>query len=118
MKLLHKKEQELQEFKGRVMQKRKSSAIKFSFKQEKYAQNEFERATSWGRSFGNFYSELKWLNAFASLNRIAMQHSVGRMSKNYLKIKDNLIDKQLLLRLKQKYCPTLYAQSSGRILLL
>lgn len=62
-------------------------------KQEKYAKDEFERATSWGRAFSNYYSELKWLNAFASLNRIALQHAVGRMAKNYLVIPDNLIDK-------------------------
>lgn len=76
------------------MRKRKSGGInQRSVKQEKYAKDEFERATSWGRAFGNFYTELKWLNAFASLNRIAIQHSVARMARNYLMIPDNLIDK-------------------------
>ena len=76
------------------MRKRKTVEIaERSVKQEKYAKDEFERATSWGRAFGNFYSELKWLNAFASLNRIALQHTVARMTKNYLLISDNLLDK-------------------------
>ena len=77
-------------------------------KQEKYAKDEFERATSWGRAFSNYYTELKWLNAFASLNRIALNHVLIRMTKCFLEIPDNLLDKQLLLRCKIKYCPVLY----------
>ena len=115
--LVHKKEKEIAAFKQRVIRKQRSQNLSGnSIKQEKYAKDEFERATSWGRAFSNYYSELKWLNAFASLNRIAMNHVLIRMAKNYLVISDNLIEKQLLLRCKLKYCPMLYQQSNVKIL--
>ena len=34
------------------------------------------------------------------------------MQKNYLQVPDNLIDKQLILRCKTKYCPVLYSHSN------
>ena len=43
-------------------------------------------ATSWSRAFSLIYTELKWLNAFSQLNRIAVQKSVLRMAKNYFAI--------------------------------
>lgn len=44
--------------------------------------------------------ELKWLYAFARLNKIACEKSLQRMAKNYLVIGDNIIEKQLLVRAK------------------
>ncbi len=44
--------------------------------------------------------ELKWLNAFARLNKIACEKALQRMAKNYLQISDNIIEKQLLVRAK------------------
>jgi len=37
--------------------------------------------------------ELKWLNAFAMLNKIACEKSLQRMAKNYLVVVDNIIEK-------------------------
>ena len=110
--LLRKKEKEIADFKARLKRKQQSQMLTgVSIKQEKYAKDEFERATSWGRAFSNYLSELRWLNAFALLNRVALKNALFRMQKNYLQIPDNLIDKQLLLRCKTKYCPVMYSQS-------
>jgi len=115
--LLRKKEKEIADFKTRLKRKQQSQMLTgVSIKQEKYAKNEFERATSWGRAFSNFYSELRWLNAFALLNRVALKNALFRMQKNYLHTPDNLIDKQLLLRCKTKYCPVMYSQSDHMIM--
>ena len=48
--------------------------------------------------------ELKWLNAFARLNKIACEKALQRMAKNYLQISDNIIEKQLLVRAKTLGC--------------
>jgi hypothetical protein len=62
---------------------------------------QLERATSWSRAFKKIMTELKWLNAFARINTIACQKSLQRMAKNYLVIKDNVIEKYLLLKTKE-----------------
>lgn len=49
------------------------------------------------------------------LNRVALKTALFRMQKNYLETPDNLIDKQLLLRCKTRYCPVTYAQSDFMI---
>ena len=48
------------------------------------ARSELELATSWSRAFALIYTELKWLNAYSQLNRIAVRKSVARMAKNFL----------------------------------
>jgi len=67
---------------------------------DRKARTQLEQATSWGRAFKTIMKELKWLNAFARLNKIACEKSLQRMAKNYLVIPDNIIEKQLLLRAK------------------
>jgi hypothetical protein len=67
------------------------------------AKNELEMATSWNRGFTLMYQQLKWLNAFSQLNRIAVNKSVERMAKNFLEIQDNVIDKKLLLKAQCVY---------------
>jgi hypothetical protein len=37
------------------------------------AKDELEYATNWSRAFNDIYTHLKWLNAFAKINNIALQ---------------------------------------------
>ena len=65
------------------------------------ARTQLELATSWGRAFNQLFTEFKWLNAFARLNVIAAKKSIQRMQKNLLEVKDNVIEKLLLVKLKE-----------------
>ena len=60
-----------------------------------HAKDEFEFATNWRRVFMDIYQHLKWLNAYAEINYIAMQKIVKKFSKTHFEIKDNVIDKGL-----------------------
>jgi len=55
-----------------------------------------EYATSWSRAFAQVFVEIKWLNAFAKINRIACEHTLHRMANIMLEVKDNVIEKKLL----------------------
>ena len=59
-----------------------------------------EHATSWSRAFQTLLTDLKWLNAFAKLNRIACEKTLKRMAKTYLVISDNVIEKFMLEKTK------------------
>jgi len=48
------------------------------------------------------YTHLKWLNAFAVINELAMQKIIKKFIKEHLKVKDNVIDKNLLAYIKTK----------------
>ena len=61
---------------------------------------QMEHATSWSRAFQTLLNDLKWLNAFAKLNRIACEKSLKRMVKTYLVIPDNVIEKFMLEKTK------------------
>jgi hypothetical protein len=63
-------------------------------------------ATSWNRALSLIYTDLKWLNAFSQLNRIAINKTVSRMAKNYLEIQDNVIDKRMILNAIEIWGPT------------
>ena len=41
----------------------------------------------------NIYQHLKWLNAFALINHIAMQKILKKFVKTFFDVKDNVIDK-------------------------
>jgi hypothetical protein len=60
--------------------------------------DELEYATNWQRAFLNLFTRLKWLNAFAQINYIALQKSLKKFMKAYFELEDNVIDKQI-----QKY---------------
>jgi hypothetical protein len=40
---------------------------------ENKVKDELEYATNWRRAFQNLFTKLKWLNAFAQINYIALQ---------------------------------------------
>ena len=50
----------------------------------------------------NLYSHLKWLNAFAVINEIAMQKILKKFVKTHFNLKDNVVDKGLLLYIQNK----------------
>ena len=64
--------------------------------------DEFEFATNWRRVFMNIYQRLKWLNAFALINYIAMQKIIKKFVKTHFEFKDNVIDKGLLKYIQSK----------------
>ena len=71
-------------------------------RQVKYLKDEFEFATNWRRVFMNIYQHLKWLNAFAEINYIAMQTIIKKFIKEHFEINDNMIDKGLLKYIESK----------------
>ena len=50
----------------------------------------------------NIYQHLKWLNAFAEINYIAMQTIIKKFIKEHFEINDNMIDKGLLKYIESK----------------
>lgn len=64
--------------------------------------DELELATNWTRVFMNVYQNLKWLNAYATINQIAMQKILKKFVKEHFQLKDNVIDKNLLAFINQK----------------
>lgn len=59
------------------------------------SKDELEYATNWRRAFLSLTTKLKWLNAYATINYIALQRSIKKFSKEYFAIEDNIIDKKL-----------------------
>ena len=51
--------------------------------------DEFEYATNWSRVFSDIYQHLKWLNAFAEINQIAMEKVLMKFSGVYFEDKEN-----------------------------
>ena len=47
------------------------------------------------RVFVDLYKRIKWLNAFAVINEVAMQKSVQKFSSALFEIQDNVVDKKL-----------------------
>ncbi|CDW91778.1 xenotropic and polytropic retrovirus receptor 1 [Stylonychia lemnae] len=66
------------------------------------AKDELELATNWRRAFQDIYTNLKWLNAFTTINVVAIQKAIDKFMKSYFLIKDNIIDKKLLAYLDSK----------------
>jgi len=48
------------------------------------------------------YTQLKWLNAYAVINELAMQKIVKKFMKEHFDLKDNVIDKNLTAFIKSK----------------
>lgn len=55
---------------GKTLATQKNVKEVFKKKQDS-AKDRMEHATNWGRAFNQLNTELKWLNAFARINRIA-----------------------------------------------
>jgi len=66
------------------------------------AKDELEFATNWSRVFVNIYQHLKWLNAYAIINEVAIQKIVKKFKKEFFEISDNIIDKKIDAYLKTK----------------
>jgi hypothetical protein len=67
-----------------------------------HAKDELEFATNWRRSFTQIYQHLKWLNAFALINEIAMQKIIKKFMKVHFELSDNVIDKKLRAYIESK----------------
>jgi hypothetical protein len=59
------------------------------------AKDELEFATNWSRVFVNIYQHLKWLNAYAIINEVAIQKILKKFRKEFFEISDNTMDKQI-----------------------
>lgn len=55
--------------------------------------DELEYATNWRRAFCDLYTRMKWLNAYAKINFIAIFKIYKKFMKNYFVLKDNILDK-------------------------
>lgn len=73
-----------------------------SGQKENNERTQIERATSWSRAFTNLYQEIKWLNAFAKINKIAVKQALDKLPKTMLETSDNVIEKKLLVLTKQR----------------
>jgi hypothetical protein len=52
--------------------------------------------------FVELYQRIKWLNAFAIINEIALQKCLQKFTKDFFEINDNVLEKKLLVNLKTK----------------
>mmetsp|Transcript_13148 Transcript_13148/g.22248 ORF Transcript_13148/g.22248 Transcript_13148/m.22248 type:complete len:198 (-) Transcript_13148:1183-1776(-) len=66
------------------------------------AKDELEFATNWRRVFIQIYQHLKWLNAYAQINYVAIQKILKKFCKEYLVLKDNVLDKKLMAYVDSK----------------
>lgn len=115
--LLEKQTKIINEFKQRVNTKLfKGSFSHYQTRTARLARSELELATSWSRAFSLIYVELRWLNAFSQLNRIAVNKSIVRMANNYLQISDNVLDKRLMIKAMTQYGPTFMAERQTKII--
>lgn len=51
---------------------RRETVIHLNTQRLSQVRDELEYATNWRRSFTNLYTNLKWLNAYAKINYIAL----------------------------------------------
>jgi len=51
---------------------KRETVIRVDTKRLSAVKDELEYATNWRRAFTNLYSHLKWLNAYAKINTIAL----------------------------------------------
>jgi hypothetical protein len=57
--------------------------------------DEFQHMTNWARIFEDIYMKIKWLKTYSCINHVAAFKIIKKFSKNYFKLKDNTLDKQL-----------------------
>lgn len=58
--------------------------------------DELEYATNWRRAFNGIFTHLKWLNAYAEINEIALKKIIEKLMKNIFMLTDNILDKKLI----------------------
>ena len=64
-----------------VKSNNKEEYHKFESRSIHHAKDELEFATNWRRVFSNIYQDLKWLNAYALINHIALQKILKKFMK-------------------------------------
>jgi hypothetical protein len=71
--------------------------IRIDTKRLSQVKDELEYATNWRRAFTNLYTHLKWLNAYAKINNIALLKIQKKFMKTFFQLKDNVLDKKLAI---------------------
>ena len=66
------------------------------------AKDELEFATNWRRVFYEIYQNVKWLNAYAMINHVAMQKILKKFVKEHFEHKDNIIEKTIIQYINKK----------------
>ena len=58
--------------------------------------DELDYATNWERAMTNIYLEIKWLNAYATLNEHASRYLLKKYMKAFFLFDDNVLDKSVI----------------------
>ena len=57
--------------------------------------DELDFAANWDRALIKIHTDIKWLNTFAVINEVAAFKILKRLPKQHLKIRDNVLNKNL-----------------------
>ena len=58
-------------------------------------EDELSFATNWKRAFMKIYVRIKWLNAYATINEIAVMKILKKFMKEHFDMPDNILDKNI-----------------------
>lgn len=64
-----------------------------------YSEDEVTIATNWTRPFIQLYKEVKWLNSWAILNKMALENGILMVGEKFFKKSDSLVHKCLISHL-------------------
>jgi len=64
------------------------------------AKDEFQIATNWRRIFSDLYRKMKWLNAYAEINMMAIKKIMQEFMEVHFDLKDNVINKNIMNKVK------------------
>ena len=64
--------------------------------------DELEFATNWRRVFMDLYQQLKWLNAYAVINELALEKILKKFMKEHFVMKDNVINKDIARYVRER----------------
>ena len=80
------------------------------------ARDEFDKMIDWGRDLTDIWTQLKWLQAFALINRKATKNCMEKFMKNFFKVTDNTFDKQLagFVKTRSFVLENRYTKEKGR----
>lgn len=71
-------------------------------KKLKDTKDELEFATNWRRVFMDLYQQLKWLNAYAVINELALEKILKKFMKEHFVMKDNVINKDIARYIRER----------------
>lgn len=63
--------------------------------------DELDYATNWERAMTNIYRDIKWTNAYATLNEHAALYLLRQFMSTYFLFEDNVLDKSVMAILKE-----------------